>query len=526
MNKILNINLGGFPFTIDDDAYQFLAEYIESIRTRFNSSEGRDEIINDIEMRLGELIQQKMGTRSIVMLPDVQATVEIMGSPSDFGGEDPSPKPKNNHPAGNKTKRRLFRDEEDAVLGGVSSGLATYLGIEDPLWVRLPFACLVFLSFGFWIPVYFLLWIIVPAAKNAADRLAMRGEPANINSIAKEIETGFDRLGNKVQEVEQNMKSGSATFHSATNSNSVGNAVRTLIKIIVKAILIFASLLGGVVFLALFFAWVGGVLGMVAIEPYLPFFSPVSLEKTHLLFTNFFLLLLLPLFSLALLFVRLLLHKKLPAWINPTILLLWVLNLASAVWVGAAAVRELRLSGHSTSTINLSNISSDTLRLQSANPNLPYQSFDDFFILNNNYLHDGKLTIPALSKILVKPATGSKFEAATFTTARASSQYEAEKMAAAANITLRNQENALIIDPNIVLNPNEKWNFRQTSITLMVPIGKYFSLDDPLHALARSVQYANEKDKPLLRNNPNRVYRMTANGIACTDCPIETDPDF
>ena len=70
MNKILNINLGGYALTIDDDAYEYLTAYLESIRKRFSESEGRDEIIGDIEARLGELISQEMGTRTIVMLPD------------------------------------------------------------------------------------------------------------------------------------------------------------------------------------------------------------------------------------------------------------------------------------------------------------------------------------------------------------------------------------------------------------------------------------------------------------------------
>lgn len=171
MNKVLNINLGGYALTIDDDAYEYLAAYLDSIRRRFSESDGRDEILRDIESRLGELISGSMGSRTIVMLPDVEAAVDIMGKPEDFGAE---PVDNKKTASGSKsaaggpairTGKRLFRDEEDATVGGVCSGLAAYFGMNDPVWMRLIFVLFTFLSAGFWIPAYLLLWILVPPAK-------------------------------------------------------------------------------------------------------------------------------------------------------------------------------------------------------------------------------------------------------------------------------------------------------------------------------------------------------------------------
>ncbi|MBP6826898.1 MAG: hypothetical protein KA165_10115, partial [Saprospiraceae bacterium] len=142
MNKILNINLGGYAITIDDDAYEYLLSYLESIRKRFSESEGRDEIVHDIETRIGELISQSMGNRTIVMLPDVEAATEVMGKPEDFGGESTTGSTANTGSGSNsgsgsssgssggsgsggrkgsaatssiRTGKRLFRDEEDTV---------------------------------------------------------------------------------------------------------------------------------------------------------------------------------------------------------------------------------------------------------------------------------------------------------------------------------------------------------------------------------------------------------------------------
>ncbi len=122
MNKILNINLGGFALTIDDDAFEYLSSYLDSIRRRFRESDGRDEILKDIETRLGELITDNMGNRTIVMLPDVQAAVEIMGKPEDFGGEPVENRRRQSSSAqgsGIRTGKRLFRDEDDKVAAGV-----------------------------------------------------------------------------------------------------------------------------------------------------------------------------------------------------------------------------------------------------------------------------------------------------------------------------------------------------------------------------------------------------------------------
>ncbi len=121
MNKILNINLGGYALTIDDDAYVYLQAYLENIRRRFSESEGRDEIVGDIETRLGEIISQKMGNRTIVMLPDVEEAASVMGQPEDFGGEEAATTQKTSGPKSGgrstppiRTGKRLFRDEEDS----------------------------------------------------------------------------------------------------------------------------------------------------------------------------------------------------------------------------------------------------------------------------------------------------------------------------------------------------------------------------------------------------------------------------
>jgi len=198
MNKIVNINLGGYPFTIDEDAYAQLRNYLNTLKTHFETSEGSDEIMYDIEVRLGELFSENMAGQEIVNNKNLKEAISIMGTPADFGAamEDEAPMQTSSRSGKSKkrraaTGRRLFRDPENKVIGGVCSGLSAYFGIADPLWLRIAALLLVFTG-GLSIIPYIILMIIVPEATSSADKLAMKGEPINIDTIAKTVKTEVD----------------------------------------------------------------------------------------------------------------------------------------------------------------------------------------------------------------------------------------------------------------------------------------------------------------------------------------------
>jgi phage shock protein PspC (stress-responsive transcriptional regulator) len=203
MNKIFNINLGGYPFTIDDDAYKHLSHYLETIHNHFRSSEGYEEITSDIENRMAELFLEEVGEKPIVTLKNVKAAITIMGTPEEFGAEsleEESVPKSGGRKSDYKTGKRLFRNPDDEVVGGVCSGIAAYFGIQDPIWIRLLWIVLT-LSGGFGIPVYIILWVIVPKAESASDRLQMRGESINVSNIGKIIEEEMDHFSEKITEL-------------------------------------------------------------------------------------------------------------------------------------------------------------------------------------------------------------------------------------------------------------------------------------------------------------------------------------
>lgn len=201
MNKIEYINLGGNPLAIDQDAYEKLKLYITSLKSYFGASEYADEIVQDIEVRLSELIHESMKGRKIANIKDVEYSINIMGLPEQF--DSPEHEQSQEHSSESdkttfkeqdkKYDKKLFRDPENKILGGVCSGLAAYFNIDDPIWVRLTFVVFT-LTGGAGVLIYIIMWIIMPKAKTSIDRLRMKGNPINFQNIENMVEDSIDHI--------------------------------------------------------------------------------------------------------------------------------------------------------------------------------------------------------------------------------------------------------------------------------------------------------------------------------------------
>jgi len=134
MNKTVTINLGGIVFHIDEDAYQKLSRYFDAIKRSLNNSSGQEEIIKDIEMRISELLSEKLiSDKHVIGLKEIDEVIAVMGQPEDYIIEDDS-KAESNYQAYKKSKK-LYRDKDKGMIGGVAAGLSHYLGI-DVVWIR------------------------------------------------------------------------------------------------------------------------------------------------------------------------------------------------------------------------------------------------------------------------------------------------------------------------------------------------------------------------------------------------------
>ena len=286
MNKIFNINLGGYPFTIDDNAYQKLNKYLSTIERHFSTSEGCEEIISDIESRIAELFNESLNGQPIVSMKDIEAAIVTMGTPEEFGAVDNEyDEPEETHKSSKeyKTGKRLFRDPDTKIIGGVCSGLAAYFGIEDPLWVRLG-AIAFLLMGGLAFPLYILLLIIVPKARTSADKLAMRGERIDINNIAKTIEDEIDNISDTFTELDHKIRSKKKDNNKRSSFFVIGLLtglfslfgktfffVLRTIKKIFRPLIALALILFGASFAI---GWIALVFTGAFMSPFVSFFSP------------------------------------------------------------------------------------------------------------------------------------------------------------------------------------------------------------------------------------------------------------
>ncbi|MDE0979903.1 MAG: PspC domain-containing protein, partial [Flavobacteriales bacterium] len=165
-------------------------------------TEGKDEIIVEVEARLAELFQQTLESgREVISLQDVQQACAQMGAPSNFQ-EEAAEKGEDNEEKGTHKQaglRRLFRDGETRLMGGVATGLGHYFK-QDPVIIRLAFFVSIFFLGPISIIGYLVLWVITPKAVTVAEQLSMRGESANFENIKSRVQTEFDEVGKSVRE--------------------------------------------------------------------------------------------------------------------------------------------------------------------------------------------------------------------------------------------------------------------------------------------------------------------------------------
>lgn len=202
MNKTVNINLAGLFFHIDEEAYLKLQRYLNAIKRSFTDSQGRSEIVSDIEARIAELFTERVKTSNqVIGSKEVDEVITIMGQPEDYLVDDDifEDEPQSTQKRSSSIKK-LFRDTENSYVSGVSSGLGHYLGI-NAIWIRLIWLLLIF-GLGTGILIYILLWIFVPEAKTTTDKLQMTGDPINISNIEKKIRDGFDGVSENLKNVD------------------------------------------------------------------------------------------------------------------------------------------------------------------------------------------------------------------------------------------------------------------------------------------------------------------------------------
>lgn len=196
MKKTINVAIGGCSFTIDEDAYNTLNEYLERFKGALDSSSSSADVMEELEGRIADLMKAKLGGREVVDVKIAQEVVAQLGYPQGYkpseadnagagcnAGGNASNEYHYSGTDGERPVRKLFRDPDDKRLAGVCSGLALFLGVDVTL-IRIIFiVAFICGSAGLWI--YLVIWIAAPEAKTAAEKCELRGIPANAENIRR-----------------------------------------------------------------------------------------------------------------------------------------------------------------------------------------------------------------------------------------------------------------------------------------------------------------------------------------------------
>ncbi len=197
MEKAISVNLGGMVFYTDLSAYDMLQAYLGSIEKEFINESEKEEIMADIESRIAELFLERLNyQKQVVTIEDIKAVMEILGDPKDFAPEEEENTSHEKQKKEKQASKRLYRDTEKRILGGVCAGLGAYFKM-DPLVFRILFALLV-LFMGTGLILYLILWMVIPEATTTAQKLEMHGEPITIDNIVKSIKNEFEDVRKKM----------------------------------------------------------------------------------------------------------------------------------------------------------------------------------------------------------------------------------------------------------------------------------------------------------------------------------------
>lgn len=181
MKEITRIHLAKTPYDIELDAKEVLQKYLSEIKQMM----GSEDTMYEIEARMVELLGERgVQNNGIITMSDVEDLRSKMGLPKEFSDSESTEDSQANLISSDSPVKRLMRDTDNAIFGGVCAGIAAYWGI-NPLWVRLLFIISPFITFGTALLVYIIIWISLPEAKTAAEKLQMRGEPVTLNSLKK-----------------------------------------------------------------------------------------------------------------------------------------------------------------------------------------------------------------------------------------------------------------------------------------------------------------------------------------------------
>lgn len=552
MNKTVNINLAGIFFHIDEDAYLKLSRYLEAIKRSFTDSQGRSEIIADIEARIAELFSERIqNEKQVVGVKLVDEVITIMGQPEDYLVDDEifedEPQPKKSRNSNSGPTKKLFRDTDNSYIGGVSAGLGHYFGI-DVLWIRLIWAIL-FFGAGTGVILYLILWALVPEAKTTAEKLTMTGDPVNISNIEKKIKDSIDSVSETVKNVDfkkhgEKLKEGlddltdnisetvkSVDFQkqgnrlkssSQTFFDSIGNIIMFFLKIIAKFIGIILIVAGvGAIITSIVFLFTVGITDAIHLPGIdLLYVANAANIPIWIMSTLAFFAIGIPFFFIFYLGLKILVNnlKSIGNVAKFTLLGIWLIAIVGIIIIvikqatehtfDAKVVTKNELIIKAGDTINLNNSEYDEYSSYRYNHN------NDFNIIEND---EGPSIITSNVRYIVKSTTDSVASIIIEKEATGSDYNKAKTRAENIDFGYKLNGNTLVLNDYLKTDIENKFSEQEVRVIIYLPEGTILYTDK---SFSKSWRYSYSRyGTNLLRDIEfGKYYKITKDNAECLDC--------
>ena len=531
MKRTVQVNLSGQVFTIDEDAYEVLSAYLKRIASLYDRSAGKDEILSDIESRIAELLIDRKGeSKEVVTIEDVAAVTAIMGNPEQFEDDsmDDTEESYRTNYSSDSSKKRLYRDSDNGIIGGVCSGIAYYFGI-DPVWIRLFFG-LSFIFFGSGVIFYILLWIIIQEARSASEKLNMKGEPVNIGSIGKTIEKEIGSLGEKI--------SNSGNNFSRTSGRKIERGIDRLAHFLAEIFRGIFKVLGkvlGAIFLMIgTFTIIFMIAGIIGVADVIHFDSNdwsssmniyewgdiVFTSGTWLLsaIVGFILLVGVPFLALAYGGVKLLFPRFKVPYLGASFFGLWFIGLVLSIMTAFSIGQEFSKEEKVVKTVVLSDrgLIADTINLNVGHD--PFGiSTNRAYYANNDFMMkvDNRRIIVGNVEFDIQQSSYSQVKLEVKKSAQAESNEEAGIRADSIQYNFSMDSSSITFDPFFSYPQMHLLRDQEVRLTLKIPVGQVVYLDPSIKRVMDDIQNVTDMFDPKMVSH---YWIMNSEGLTCLDC--------
>jgi len=538
MNKTVTINISGIIFHIEEDAYDKLSKYLSTIKGYFSNADGGNEIMSDIEARIAEMLQSKTSAvKQVVLMSDVDYVMESMGKPEEFAG-DTQDNTSGTHgydvePEEKSVKRKLYRDGDSKVLGGVCSGIGNYFDF-DAVWLRIALLLLFFFA-GTGLLLYIILWIAIPEAKTTAEKLAMKGEKADINNISKAVKEEAEHLKKRMEKYGkefQNMASGSAPRNAAEKtvdfvSDVLINIGRVLLKVLGICLVIF-----GVIF---FLGLSGSVFGLSFLSDSTNGSDWIDMllmdgKDFYLGLTGIAIFVGIPIIMMIYAGVKILFKIRYTnRWVNLSAGIVWLVGFLMLFYVGVRTGGDFNKTAKVRETITIKPYETLYLRMHETAINYDELNISDrdeegernFRIgngRNNDYMignNKGRKYLLGHAQLNIIKSQTDKIEVVIVKEAKGNDKRKASERAKNISYMISQTDSILEFDNLFKVANADKFRAQDISVILKLPVGKTVYLDKSLENVMYDIEnVTNTYDGNMIR----RRWTMTANGLKCVDC--------